>query len=80
GYNEDMIGWGREDSELAARLINSDVFGKRMRYRGIVYHIWHPVRPKDELASKDVIQEKTISQGLKSCENGIDKYLNETIA
>ena len=23
GYNEDFTGWGREDSELAARLMNS---------------------------------------------------------
>ena len=79
GYNEDMTGWGREDSELVARFINSGILGQRMRYRAIVYHIWHPTRPRDEVASKDIIQERTISEGIKSCENGIDKYLNEAI-
>ena len=79
GFNEDMKGWGIEDSELVARFINGDILGQRMRYRGIVYHIWHPVRPRDEVASKDVIQERTISLKLKSCENGIDKYLDETV-
>ena len=77
GYDEDMIGWGREDSELAARFINCGIYGKRMRYRGIVYHIWHPTKPREEVPGKDDIQNKTITQGITRCKNGIDKYLHE---
>ena len=28
GYNEDMVGWGFEDSELSVRLINKGLFKK----------------------------------------------------
>jgi len=35
GYNEDMTGWGREDSELIIRMMNKGVLGKRIRYSGV---------------------------------------------
>jgi len=49
GYNEDFEGWGKEDSELAIRLLNNGCLGKRIRYKGIVYHIWHSEESKDNL-------------------------------
>ncbi len=41
GYDEIYEGWGREDSDYVARLIHNGVRGKRIRYAGILYHIWH---------------------------------------
>lgn len=75
GYNEDMEGWGREDSEMILRLLNKGVQGKRLRYGGIVYHIPHPQSSKDNLAENDAIQKYTIENKKTWCENGIEKYL-----
>ena len=75
GYNEDFKGWGREDSELIIRLLNNGVLGKRLRYCGIVYHIYHDEKPRDRLEFNDEIQQNSIKNKSIWCANGIDKYL-----
>ncbi len=77
GYNEDMTGWGREDSELIVRMINSGVLGKRLKYKAIIYHIWHKESSKEKLNINHTIQESAMKNKLVWCENGIDKYLGE---
>ena len=76
GYNEDLFGWGREDTELVVRMVNNGVFGKRLKFRGIVFHIWHNEFSKDRLSNNHEIQAETIAQKKVWCNNGIDKYLS----
>jgi glycosyltransferase involved in cell wall biosynthesis len=76
GYNEDIQGWGREDSELILRMLHKGVLGKRIRYAGIIYHIYHKINPKDNLKLNDAIQQKTISDKIIYIKNGVNKYLN----
>lgn len=75
GYNEDMTGWGKEDSEMVVRLLNNGVIGKRLRYAGIVYHIWHKESSRSKKNINEQIQQEAMDNGLKRCKNGIDKYL-----
>ncbi len=75
GYNEEFEGWGREDSELIIRMMHNGVLGRRLRYRGIVYHIWHKVKDQSRFEINDTLQEKALTEGSKWCEKGIDKYL-----
>lgn len=75
GYNEDFEGWGREDSDLAIRLGNYGIKAKRLRYAGIVYHLYHKVNSKQNLELNNQIQEKTIADRIVVCDNGITKYL-----
>ncbi|MCB0455400.1 MAG: glycosyltransferase family 2 protein [Aequorivita sp.] len=75
GYNEEFEGWGREDSELIIRMMHNGVLGRRLRYRGIVYHIWHKVKDQSRFEINDTLQEKAIAEKSKWCEKGIDKYL-----
>ena len=70
-----MTGWGREDSEMVVRLLNNDVSGKRLRYLGIVYHIWHQEKSRERFNINDEIQQLAIDCKLMKCKNGIDKYL-----
>lgn len=77
GYNEDMVGWGRDDTELVLRMVHNKVHGKRLKFRGIVYHIWHKTASKAGLNINDEIQANTQINKLIWCENGIDKYLGE---
>ncbi|MDO5977538.1 glycosyltransferase family 2 protein [Flavivirga spongiicola] len=75
GYNEDMIGWGREDSEFVIRMINNGTLGKRLKYKAIIYHIWHKESSKEKLNINNIIQESALKNKLSWCDNGIDKYL-----
>lgn len=75
GYNEAMTGWGKEDSEMAIRLLNSGVKGRRIRYGGIIYHIFHTVKSKDRVNINESIQQKAIDENLTYCEKGIHPYL-----
>ncbi len=76
GYNEDFKGWGREDSELAYRLHNFGLSGKRLRYCGIVYHIHHNELPKNQLQTNNSIEKQTILENKIWTKNGYDKHLN----
>lgn len=77
GYDERFKGWGREDSELAWRFYNKGLYSRRLRYRGIVYHIFHNEKAKDQLALNNETEKNTIAQQIIWCENGINKYLND---
>lgn len=75
GYNEAMTGWGREDSELMVRMLNKGVKGKRLKFGGIVYHIWHKTASQHNFNKNDEIQKEAIKNKRDWCENGINKYL-----
>lgn len=76
GYNEDFEGWGREDSDLVIRMGNKGVLAKRLRYVGIVFHIFHKINSKQNLELNDALEQKTINEKTVRISNGIDKYLN----
>lgn len=77
GYNEDFEGWGREDSDLAIRLGNKGVLAKRLRYGGIIFHIYHKEKPKDNLELNNSIEKETIDSKIVRISNGIEKYLKD---
>lgn len=75
GYNEDLEGWGREDSELMIRMHNLGLKAKRLKFNGIVYHLDHNENARDRFDENDRIQDDTIREKLVCCKNGVDKYL-----
>jgi len=75
GYNEDFEGWGREDSDLVIRMGNNGVKAKRLRYSGIVFHIYHTINSKDKFEVNDEKQQETISNKTTLIANGINQYL-----
>lgn len=78
GYDETLEGWGREDSEFALRLLNKGVKGKRLRYGGIVYHIYHPEKSREFLKRNSEIQRRTIEEKKMWCNEGVGKYLSNS--
>ena len=74
GFNEDFVGWGREDSEFAARLMHNGVGRQNIKFRGIMYHLYHPMQSRNSLPENDKLLENTIMNKLTWCSNGIDKY------
>ena len=75
GFNNDFEGWGREDSEFAARLINSGISLKSVRFNAIQFHLWHAENTRAMLRKNDLLLKSTIKGNSKWCNNGIDKYL-----
>lgn len=75
GYNEDFEGWGREDSDLVIRMGNAGIKAQRLRYAGIVYHIHHSLKSKENLTKNDEIQQETLKNKIIHIENGVHKYL-----
>lgn len=75
GFNEDFIGWGREDTELVVRLLNAQIIRKNIKFNANVLHIYHKENSKKMLPTNDLILENVITQKLVRCTNGVDKYL-----
>ncbi len=48
GFNNDIIGWGREDSELAIRLINNKVFKQQLKFQAVCFHLHHNLYSRDQ--------------------------------
>lgn len=75
GFNNDFIGWGREDSEFALRLINIGIKRKNLKFNAVQYHLWHEVSSKKSLSFNDEILKNTKINNLKWCKNGLDRFL-----
>jgi glycosyltransferase involved in cell wall biosynthesis len=75
GYNEAFVGWGREDSELVARLMNAGV--RRLDARGwaLCYHLWHPPASRAELPANDELLARALASGTRVCERGLSQHL-----
>jgi glycosyltransferase involved in cell wall biosynthesis len=77
GYNEDFVSWGSEDKELVARLYNIKIYGKRVKYAAIAYHLYHPRSfDKVKLLENNRLLDLAKSQKLTYCTNGINKENN----
>ena len=75
GYNEDMTGWGKEDTELSARLIHNNILKRHLKFCAISYHLEHKISEKEGLNKNSEILKNTVLRKTKYCENGVDKYL-----
>jgi glycosyltransferase involved in cell wall biosynthesis len=64
GFNEDFIGWGREDTEIVVRLLNAKIIRKNVKFNANVLHIFHPESTRKMLITNELILEKTISYGI----------------
>jgi len=75
GYNEDIIGWGRDESEFASRLINSNIKRRELRFYAIAYHLHHEGASRNRLDINHLIFLNTLKNKVQRCKNGIDKYI-----
>jgi glycosyltransferase involved in cell wall biosynthesis len=73
GWNEDFTGWGKEDTELLARLYSYGIKFKKLKFAGITYHLWHPFESRSYVQSNEKLLTRSISQQLKWCNNGLNK-------
>jgi hypothetical protein len=76
GFDETQLGRGiAPDSDLGTRIYNLGRERKFVYGRAIVFHLNHPVMPRDNLATKRAWLEETIRSGKTRCERGLQQYL-----
>ena len=73
--NNDFEGWGREDSEFAARLLNNGIIRKNLRFNAIQFHLWHIENTRASLRKNDLLLKSVINNNSKWCNNGINSFL-----
>ncbi len=75
GYNEDFIGWGREDSEIAIRLINAGVKKRFIKMGAVCYHLYHSESEKTLEPLNREMMEVAITKKIIKATQGLNKYL-----
>jgi glycosyltransferase involved in cell wall biosynthesis len=77
GFDERMVGWGREDNEIAARLYNVGIRRRNLKFAALAIHLYHTVRHPVGVNPNDVILHATIAEKRTRCALGIDQHLAE---
>ncbi|ERJ60638.1 glycosyltransferase family 2 protein [Sphingobacterium paucimobilis] len=75
GFNNEFVGWGREDSELVVRLFNYGVKRYNIKFSALCYHLYHKEESRASLPENEMILDATIKKRLVRCENGLTKFL-----
>jgi len=72
GYNEDFVGWGREDSDIRTRFRRCGLKGKSLWTRCLVYHVWHPLDQTKANVQRNIEEYRESSRRVR-CPNGLMK-------
>lgn len=73
GFNEDFVGWGKEDSEFAARLYNYGLKRKIHPFIAVCFHLWHPKNTRESLGRNQRLFFAARDGKDFRCRNGIEK-------
>lgn len=71
GFNQDFLGWGREDSELAARFRRYGLKRREHPFMAVCYHLWHEENNRNHLGVNDELLKRTINSNEYICSNGL---------
>lgn len=71
GFNQAFQGWGREDSELVARLYNYGVRRMEHPFMAVCFHLWHEENDRSNLKKNDQLLRAVIDSGNYRCSHGL---------
>lgn len=71
GFNQDFVGWGREDSELAVRLYRYGLRRKGHPFMAVCFHLWHKGYDRTAIHMNDQLLNKTMESDEYFCPNGL---------
>lgn len=78
GFDEAYSGWGiGEDSDFASRLYHLGVRRKFVYGHAVVFHLNHPMLPRDHVPGSQARLEETWRTGRIRCELGLDRHAEE---
>jgi len=74
GFDEQYVGWGHEDADLAVRLIRNGVYRKEGVNAVTVLHLWHALNDRSQLA-ENVARLKVIQESKNvRADQGVSQY------
>lgn len=76
GLDEDFLGWGREDSDLGARLHHLGRTRKFVHGWAVLYHLDHPFVSRDSVPAAEARLQNTLATRKIRCEKGVSQYLS----
>lgn len=74
GFDESFVGWGREDSDMAIRLMNAGIIRKNLKFCAIEFHIYHKEQSQDLLLKNDAILQEVVKHKLTKAKVGINEH------
>ncbi|HVE60411.1 MAG TPA: glycosyltransferase family 2 protein [Chitinophagaceae bacterium] len=74
GYNEAFSGWGKEDNDIASRLINAGVKLRFLKFGAIAYHLHHQVANLSAVLKNEELFKKSMRDKITYVQKGIDQY------
>jgi glycosyltransferase involved in cell wall biosynthesis len=80
GFNERMVGWGREDNEIAERLYNVGVVRRNVKFMALATHLYHARRHPQGVNPNDAVLRETIERKLTRCRLGLDGHHGVRVA
>jgi glycosyltransferase involved in cell wall biosynthesis len=74
GYNESFKGWGKEDNELAVRLLNAGLELRFIKFGAVVYHLYHKVADLSAVPANEEKLLQAIAQRVTFVTAGMNNY------
>ncbi|WP_256010769.1 glycosyltransferase family 2 protein [Desertivirga xinjiangensis] len=78
GYNNNLIGWGHEDIELAARMVNSGLKRKQLKLSAVCFHLYHKINSRKRQDTNYMIYKNVVHNKISVCTNGYRQTLMKT--
>ena len=80
GFDERMEGYGAEDRELAARLENSGLRRRALKWSALAVHLWHDSRSPPDVDDMSLPNNRlfhaTRTERITWCERGINQHVD----
>lgn len=73
GYDNTIAGWGHEDIDLAARLINNHVKRRQLKMAGVCFHLYHQLASRSKEADNLENYYEVVNKKIVRCLNGYDQ-------
>ena len=73
GYDNTIAGWGHEDIDLAARLINNHVKRRQLKMAGVCFHLYHELASRSKEADNLERYYGVVEQRIVRCADGYDQ-------
>jgi glycosyltransferase involved in cell wall biosynthesis len=78
GFDERLEGYGAEDRELAARLENTGLRRRQLKWAALAVHLWHHSRAQPDVDDLSLPNNQlflaTCTQAVTRCARGIDSH------
>ena len=74
GYNESFTGWGKEDNDIAARLINAGINLRMLKFGAVVFHLWHNEAAKNKVSANETLFQESLKNNVTFVPLGMNQY------